>query len=55
VVPLLISVFVLINYSTFIFGMFPTQPMVAWWGHLFGFGLGIASAYGISRQPRQPG
>ena len=41
VVPLLISVFVLINYSTFIFGMFPTQPMVAWWGHLFGFGLGF--------------
>jgi membrane associated rhomboid family serine protease len=55
VVPLLISVFVLINYSTFIFGMFPTQPMVAWWGHLFGFALGIAAAYGISRQPRQPG
>ncbi|HSM80187.1 MAG TPA: rhomboid family intramembrane serine protease [Nodosilinea sp.] len=55
VVPLLISVFVLINYSTFIFGMFPTQPMVAWWGHLFGFVLGIVAAYGVYRQPERQG
>jgi membrane associated rhomboid family serine protease len=53
VVPLLISVFVLINYSTFIFGIFPTQPMVAWWGHLFGFLLGILAAYGVYREPGQ--
>jgi membrane associated rhomboid family serine protease len=53
-VPLLISVFVLINYSYFIFGMFPTQPMVAWWGHLLGFGLGILAAYGVYRKPGPP-
>lgn len=51
-VPLLISVFVLVNYSYFIFGMFPTQPMVAWWGHLFGFLIGILAAYGVYREPR---
>lgn len=51
VVPLLISMFVLINYSYFIFGMFPTQPMVAWWGHLFGFGLGLVAAYGVYQEP----
>ncbi len=53
VVPLLISMFVLINYSYFIFGMLPTQPMVAWWGHLFGFVLGIAAAYGVHQEPRR--
>ena len=53
VMSLLISVFVLINYSTFIFGVFPSQPMVAWWGHLFGFVLGIAAAYGVYREPEQ--
>ena len=52
-VPLLISVFVLINYSAFIWGVLPTQPMVAWWGHLFGFLLGILAAYGVYREPRQ--
>ncbi|MBE9139316.1 rhomboid family intramembrane serine protease [Nodosilinea sp. LEGE 07088] len=51
IVPLLISVFVLINYSTFIFGIFPTQPMVAWWGHLFGLVLGIVAAYGVYQEP----
>ena len=51
-VPLLISVFVLVNYSYFIWGMFPTQPMVAWWGHLFGFLIGIFAAYGVYRNPR---
>lgn len=50
-VPLMISVFVLINYSTFIWGIFPTQPMVAWWGHLFGFLLGIFAAFGLYREP----
>jgi membrane associated rhomboid family serine protease len=50
VVPLLISMFVLINYSYFMFGMFPTEPMVAWWGHLFGFVLGIVAAYGVRQQ-----
>jgi membrane associated rhomboid family serine protease len=50
-VPLLISVFVLINYSYFIWGVFPTQPMVAWWGHLFGLLLGIFAAYGVYREP----
>jgi membrane associated rhomboid family serine protease len=50
-VPLLISVFVLINYSAFIWGVFPTHPMIAWWGHLFGFLLGILAAYGVYREP----
>lgn len=53
IIPLLISVFVLINYSTFIFGIFPTHPMVAWWGHLFGFVLGIFAAYGVYREPKR--
>ncbi|HEY9761726.1 MAG TPA: rhomboid family intramembrane serine protease [Trichocoleus sp.] len=48
---LLISAFVLINYSAFIWGVFPTQPMVAWWGHLFGFVLGLFAAYGVHREP----
>lgn len=52
-VPLLISVFVLINYSYFIWGIFPTRPMVAWWGHLFGFLLGILAAYGVYREPHR--
>lgn len=51
-VPLLISVFVLVNYSAFIWGVFPTQPMVAWWGHLFGFLLGMFAAYGVYREPQ---
>jgi membrane associated rhomboid family serine protease len=50
-VPLLISVFVLVNYSYFIWGIFPTHPMVAWWGHLFGFLIGILAAYGVYREP----
>jgi membrane associated rhomboid family serine protease len=50
-VPLLISGFVLVNYSYFLWGMFPTQPMVAWWGHLFGFLIGIFAAYGVYREP----
>ncbi|NJL47396.1 MAG: rhomboid family intramembrane serine protease [Leptolyngbyaceae cyanobacterium SM2_5_2] len=50
-VPLMISVFVLINYSYVIWGVFPTQPMVAWWGHLFGLLLGIFAAYGVYREP----
>lgn len=51
VLPLLISVFVLLNYSAYIWGVLPTQPMVAWWGHLFGFVLGIVSAYGVYQEP----
>ncbi|QQE64869.1 rhomboid family intramembrane serine protease [Leptolyngbya sp. BL0902] len=50
-VPLLISCFVLANYSYFLWGIFPTHPMVAWWGHLFGFLLGILAAYGVYREP----
>ncbi len=52
-IPLLISIFVLINYSATIFGIFPTQPMVAWWGHLFGFVLGIVAAYCVYRDPQK--
>ena len=52
VVPLLISIFVLINYSATLWGVLPTQPMVAWWGHLIGLLLGIFAAYGVYREPQ---
>lgn len=51
VVPLLISVFVLLNYGAFIWGVLPTQPLVAWWGHLIGLLLGLLAAYGVYREP----
>jgi membrane associated rhomboid family serine protease len=51
VVPLMISVFVLLNYSATLWGVLPTNPMVAWWGHLFGLLLGIFAAYGLYREP----
>jgi membrane associated rhomboid family serine protease len=50
--PLLISVFVFINYSSVIWGIFPSQPLVAWWGHLLGLFLGFFAAYGVYREPR---
>ncbi len=50
--PLGLSVFVAINYSHLIWGVFPTQPGVAWWGHLFGFLVGVFTAYGVYREPR---
>lgn len=49
--PVLISFFVLANYSYFLWGALPTQAGVAWWGHLFGFLLGIFAAYGVYREP----
>lgn len=52
-VPLLISVFVLINYSATLWGILPTQPMVAWWGHLFGLLLGIFAAFGVYQEPKR--
>ena len=52
VVSLLISVFVLLNYSATLWGVLPTQPMVAWWGHLIGLILGIFAAYGVYREPQ---
>ncbi|MDA0265695.1 MAG: rhomboid family intramembrane serine protease [Cyanobacteria bacterium] len=55
IVPLAISVFVLANYSYQIWGIFPTNPMVAWWGHLFGLILGIVAAYGLYREPQPKG
>jgi membrane associated rhomboid family serine protease len=51
--PLLVSVFVAVNYSYCIFGILPTDLSVAWWGHLFGFLLGIFAAYGVYREPKQ--
>ena len=50
---LLLSVFVLVNYSYFLWGALPTQVGVAWWGHLFGFLLGMFAAYGVYREPKQ--
>lgn len=51
IIPLLISVFVLLNYGAFLWGVLPTQPMVAWWGHLIGLLLGMLAAYGVYREP----
>jgi membrane associated rhomboid family serine protease len=51
--PLLISVFVVVNFSYFVWGVFPTDARIAWWGHLFGFLLGVFSAYGVYREPKR--
>lgn len=51
IVPLLISIFVLLNYSATLWGVLPTQPLVAWWGHLIGLALGILAAYGVYQEP----
>jgi membrane associated rhomboid family serine protease len=51
--PLLISIFVLLNFSYVIWGILPLQFGVAWWGHLFGLLLGIFSAFGVCRNPKQ--
>ncbi len=50
-IPLMLSVVVLLNYSYFLWGVLPVQMGVAWWGHLFGFLLGMFSAYGVYREP----
>jgi membrane associated rhomboid family serine protease len=50
-VPLMVSVFVMVNFSSSIWGIFPTDVRVAWWGHLYGFLLGVFSAYGVYREP----
>jgi membrane associated rhomboid family serine protease len=50
-VPLMVSVFVMVNFSYVIWGIFPTDASVAWWGHLFGILLGLFSAYGVYREP----
>jgi membrane associated rhomboid family serine protease len=50
-IPLAISVFVMVNFSYCIWGVFPTDARIAWWGHLFGFLLGVFSAYGVYREP----
>lgn len=51
--PLLISLFVIINFSYVIFGVLPLQFGVAWWGHLFGLVLGVFSAYSVYRDPQK--
>lgn len=51
IVSLLISVFVLLNYSATLWGVLPTNPLVAWWGHLIGLLLGIFAAYGVYQEP----
>lgn len=53
--PLGLSVFVIVNYNYLIWGVFPTQPGVAWWGHLFGLLLGLFSAYGVYREKSDRG
>lgn len=47
---LAISVFVALNFSAYLFGVLPSNPMVAWWGHLFGLVLGVFAAYGVYRE-----
>lgn len=53
VIPLAISIFVLLNYSATLWGVLPTNPLVAWWGHLIGLLLGIFAAYGIYQEPQK--
>jgi membrane associated rhomboid family serine protease len=50
-IPLMVSVFVIVNFSYCIWGIFPIDVRVAWWGHLFGFLLGVFSAYCVYREP----
>ena len=50
---LAITVFVWVNYISVLGGIFPTQPRVAWWGHLIGLLLGFFAAYGVYREPKQ--
>ncbi|MEM7648590.1 MAG: rhomboid family intramembrane serine protease [Cyanobacteria bacterium P01_A01_bin.70] len=40
------------NYSATLWGVLPTQPMVAWWGHLIGLVLGIIAAFGVYQEPQ---
>ena len=54
-IPLMVSVFVMVNFSYCIWGVFPTDARIAWWGHLFGFLLGVFSAYGVHREPTARG
>ncbi len=51
VISLMISFFVISSFSYAIWGIFPTDFRVAWWGHLFGLLLGIFAAYGVYREP----
>jgi membrane associated rhomboid family serine protease len=51
--PLLLSIAVMLNFSYFVWGVFPTDSRIAWWGHLFGFLLGVFSAYGVYREPKR--
>lgn len=51
-IPLAISIFVLLNYSATLWGVLPTQPLVAWWGHLIGLLLGVFAAFGVYREPQ---
>lgn len=51
--PLLISAFVMVNFSYVVWGIFPTDSRIAWWGHLIGFLLGVFSAYGVYREPKE--
>lgn len=52
---LMLSVWVIVNFGYFIWGILPTDVKIAWWGHLFGFLLGIFAAYGVYREPKSRG
>ncbi len=47
---LAISVLVLVNYGGLVWGVLPQEPRVAWWSHLFGFILGIGTAYFLGKK-----
>ncbi len=53
IIPLFISVFVFVNYWGLIWGVLPHNPRVAWWGHLIGFVLGIATACFLGKNQRK--
>jgi membrane associated rhomboid family serine protease len=50
--PVLLSVFVFLGWGSMLFGMAPTQVVVSWEGHLFGFVGGVFSAWLLARRRR---
>ncbi|MEM9072173.1 MAG: rhomboid family intramembrane serine protease [Myxococcota bacterium] len=49
---IVVSVFVLVVYGGFLYGVLPGQAGVSWEGHLFGFLAGVATARFVARRAR---